>query len=162
VHGKSAVVYSGNMLSSGFYEYNTVDWWTGAQETVHEHLDGNEIKSFIDDPLSVKEVYLDLEHNNMTDVHKGNAIGKAIIKGYKEENGIVKDNTELYFHKDWDPMHETIFLSPIYAVQLKDKGKTFNGKPAKSQTNISIINCSLCSYPRSKLTGLDTSATRQK
>jgi hypothetical protein len=160
-HAKQGiVVYKGNMMSSGFYEYEQMDWWTNTKSRVYEHLDGQEIKGFIDDPLSIKEVYLDIEHNQSVEVWKGNSVGKVVIKGYKEEAGVIKDVSEIQFKSEWDPKHDSIFLSPIYNVQMKDLGKTYHGEKALSQTNLSLVNCSLCHYPRSALTGLDTSAKR--
>ncbi len=158
---KGAVIYKGNMLSSGFYQYERYNWLTGEKKTVHEHLHGDEIKKFIDDPLTVKELYLDIEHNQMTDVVAQTSVGKVVIKGHTTVDGVTKDDTELHFKPEWDPKHNHIFLSPIYTAQLKDNGMKWNGEKAHSQTDISIINCSLCHYPRSSLTGLDTSAERQ-
>lgn len=156
------VLYKGNMLSSGVYEYEQMDWWTGETKKVYENLAPEEIEKFINDPSAVKEFYIDLEHNQMLDVTLQSAIGKAILKSTIKENGITKDVTDLYFKPEWDPKHNNIFLSPIYSVTLKDNGKTYNGVKMYDQTNLSIVNCSLCSFPRSGLTGLDTSAKREE
>lgn len=155
------IIYQGNMLSSGIYEYQERNMFTGAVESVYEYLDPKEIEKFVKDPAAVKEFYVDLEHNQMLDVGLQTAIGKAIIKDTVNDLGVTKDKTELQFKSEWDPKHENIFLSPIYSVQLKNNGRLYKGKKVLDQTNISIINCSLCSYPRSGLTGLDTSAKRQ-
>lgn len=160
--GKKEVVYKGNMLSSGFYEYEEMDFWTGEIMKIYEHLDESDLESFIDDPMSVKEFYLDLEHLQYTEVDRNSSIGKVTIIGKKKENGALLDDSEIHFKSEFDPKHKEIYLSPIYKAHIENLGKKYKGNPANSQKNISILNCSLTSYPRSHLTGMDTKATRQE
>lgn len=159
-NGISTIRYKGNMIQSGVYEYRRYNWVTDKEEVYHEAIDAADIRESIEDPFAVKELYLDLEHMQFTDVFRTSAIGKLTILGVTEVNGVTMDQSELIFKDEWDPKHEEIFLSPIFACNVTDKGRKYHGKKIMSQTGISWINCSLTSYPRSSLTGLETKATK--
>ena len=155
VHGQdeNAIIYEGNLWQSGVYQYESFF----DEEPIFEYLSGKELSKFIDDPMAVKEAYLSIEHP--FEVTKENAIGKLIIKGWKKEaDGSIKDITELYFKNEWNPNQDNIFLSPVYFAGIVDKGTKYKGKNILDQVDISLVNAGLVLFPRSSLTGLDSSA----
>lgn len=149
------IIYEGNLWESGVYEYE--DWFG---DKYHENLPADELKKFISDPLSVKEVYFSIEHPY--EVNKSNSIGKLQVMSYTETNGVVKDITRIFISSEWDPGYDMIKLSPVYEAYIENRGTIYNGKAIYDQTNISLINAGLVHFPRSELTGKSTTAERQK
>jgi hypothetical protein len=154
------VTYEGNLWEAGVYKYKDWDFWTGKEEEYFQHLSGSEIKKFIEDPLSVREVYLSIEHPGI--VRKSNAIGKLKVIGHSvNARGNVIDQTVLSINKEWDPGYGTIKLSPVFEAWIKKLGTIYKGQAIDDQVDISLLNAGLVHYPRSALTGLETTAKRQ-
>lgn len=142
------VYYIGNLWQSGEYQYE--DWFDG--EPFYETLEGEEIKKFVDNPFKKKQHYLSVEHP--WDVSYENAIGIIEVKGYTEENGIVKDVTEIRFKPEFDPKMDEIKLSPVYMHGFRfEDDKVF-------QTDLDLLNAGMTFYPRSELTNMETTAKR--
>ncbi|WP_371805464.1 hypothetical protein [Candidatus Lokiarchaeum ossiferum] len=134
-------IYEGNLWEEGWYQY----------DTGHEYLPADEIKAFIDDPMSVKDGYVSMEHIG-EDVPKHLSIAKYETYGYEIVDGKLRDKTRVTF--SFDPQIEEMDVSPVYnSKDIFQDNKTI-------QTKIDLRNVAVTSAPRSSLTGKSTKIRR--
>jgi len=137
-------IYEGNLWEEGWYDYSDDP---DTQEL--EYLPGDAIKKFIDDPKSVLEGYVDLDHEQGFVVPKDLALARYRVTGYEEVDGKIRDITQVIF--PFDPVIKELNVSPLYIAQNSiDKDKK------NIQSKLDLRSVALTDSPRSALTGLST------
>ena len=132
-------VYEGNLWEEGWYNYGTHD------NPELEYLPKEEIMKFIDDPKSILDGYVSIEHLEGTIVPKHLSIAKYETYGYGLVDGLLRDKTKVYF--PFDPMVDEMDVSPVYdTLDIKRDGNII-------QTELDLRNVGITTSPRSSLTG---------
>jgi hypothetical protein len=130
-----------SITAEGLYEYDAVLLPIESDVPYDDHTENvtvDTIKEYLNDPLSIREGYVNNEHpSNPAEVTKDSAIGKYKITGYDERGMLGK----IYFKTKQDP---EVGLSNFYYSHDRDE----NGKIVHA--NIDFRNVVITKTPRMK------------
>ena len=131
VNAQGLTVYQGNLFSHKYLQ----------DDGSYQYLEADEIKKYIDNPLSLKEGLMQIEHPEKADrVLLGDAVAKYKIIGFDKETGL--DITEFYIDSKNAPQ-EIDVSSMYFSEDVKKEDKVFH-------TNIDLRNAVFTSRPRSE------------